>query len=100
MEFDNNDKGVAFLNEKKDKETQPDFRGKGNFNGTDFEFGMWERTSKTGKSYFSFSFSEPYKKAEGSPSWEARRQEYAKPKDEVLTDEEVDQPIDLSEIPF
>lgn len=101
MAYDDTNRGTAFLNEYKKEEKHPDFKGKGNFNGTEFQFGMWERTSKEdGKSYFSIVFSEPYKKTEGAPSWEARRQEYAKPKDEVLTDEQFDEPINLEDIPF
>jgi uncharacterized protein (DUF736 family) len=96
--YDNKNKGAAFFNDKKADERHPDYRGNGNFNGTDFEFGMWARTSKDGKEYFSISFSEPYKKTEGN-SWEAQRQKFDAKKD-VALEEVSDDPIDLSEIPF
>lgn len=62
-DYDNNNKGVAFTNDYKKSDKHPDWKGKGNFNGVDFEFGVWERTSPKGR-FLSFSFSEPYKKAE------------------------------------
>lgn len=98
-DYDNTNKGVAFFNDKKEKDTQPDYRGTGNFNGTDFELALWHRETKDGREYYSISFSEPYKKTENkAPSWEAQRQKFAK-KDEVVEDI-TDDPIDLSEIPF
>lgn len=98
-DYDNRNKGVAFFNDKKEKETQPDYRGKGNFNGTDFELALWHRETKDGKEYYSISFSEPYQKTEtAAPSWEAQRQKFAAKKEEVATD--VPDEVDLSEIPF
>lgn len=97
-DYDNRNKGAAFFNDKKTEERHPDYRGNGNFNGTNFEFGMWARTSKDGKEYFSISFSEPYQKTESAaPSWEAQRQKFAK-KDEVVTD--VPDEVSLEDIPF
>ena len=57
-------KGKAWVNTKKEKSTQPDFKGKGNFNGIEFEFAMWYNEPKTPQenATFSISFSEPYKK--------------------------------------
>ena len=98
-DYDNKNKGVAFFNDKKEQEKHPDYRGKGNFNGVDFELALWGRTTNDGREYFSISFSEPYQKTESkAPSWEAQREKFAK-KDEVVT-EVSDEPIDLSEIPF
>lgn len=97
-DYDDKNRGVAFYNDYKGEEKHPDYKGKGNFNGVDFEFGMWVRTTKDGKEYYSFSFSPPYKKEESGGAWEAQRQKFAK-KDEVV-EEISDDPIDLSEIPF
>ncbi len=55
--------GVAFTNDYKTEDRHPTYKGKGNFNGQDFEFGVWEKTSPKGR-YLSFSFSEPYVKRE------------------------------------
>jgi uncharacterized protein (DUF736 family) len=98
-EYNDKNRGVAFFNDKKDKETKPDYRGKGNFNGVDFELALWGRTTADGREYYSISFSEPYQKTESkAPSWEAQREKFTK-KEEVVT-EVSDEPIDLSEIPF
>lgn len=61
-EYDNTNRGVAFENDKAQSENSPQWRGSGNYDGVDFEFGIWEKTSASGKSYLSFSFKEPYKK--------------------------------------
>ena len=39
--------GAIFKNDKKAKETHPDYRGKVNVNGTDWELSLWLRESKT-----------------------------------------------------
>lgn len=55
--------GAIFKNEKKEKETHPDYRG--NFkglDGKDYEISLWLKTAQSGKKYFSVSVQEPYKK--------------------------------------
>lgn len=94
--YSNENRGVVFLNDKT-KDNQPDWKGRGNFQGAEFELSMWERTSKDGKAYYSISFSKPYKKTEGG-SWEQQREKFAK-KDEA-PETVADEPIDLSEIPL
>ena len=101
-DYDHTNKGVAFFNDKKEKDNQPDYRGKGNFNGVDFELALWARESKDGKEYFSISFSKPYVKQEGG-AWEQQRQKFAAKKDVAPTD--VEDEVDLDEdfiksIPF
>lgn len=57
--------GAIFKNERKEKETQPDYRG--DFvtpSGEALEISLWVKTSKSGKKYFSVSVKEPYKKSE------------------------------------
>ena len=44
---------------KKGNEKAPDYRGKGNFKGVDFEMSLWVNEGKNGK-YFSVKFKEPY----------------------------------------
>lgn len=85
-EYDNTNKGVAFKNDYKKDTKHPDFKGKGNFNGVEFEFGVWKRTSEKGD-FLSFSFSEPYKKPE-SDMWPAK------------SDPTDNEPINLDDIPF
>jgi hypothetical protein len=97
-EYDNTNKGVAFRNDYRKEDKHPNFKGKGNFNGQDFDIAIWERTSPKGQ-FFSISFSEPYEK-------EMREQEqsgYDKAKqarESLQNTTDYDSPIDLSSIPF
>jgi len=83
-DFDNTNKGVAFKNDYKTEDKHPTYKGKGNFNGIDFEFGIWIKENDKGK-FLTFRFDEPYVKPEV--------------KAETSTTD-YDSPIDLSSIPF
>jgi hypothetical protein len=102
-EYNNENRGVAFKNDYKKDERHPDFKGKGNFNGQDFEFAFWEKYNDKGQ-YFSFSFSEPYVKPEAAQptqsGYEKFKQSKPQPKVDVPLEDIGDAPIDLSEIPF
>jgi len=63
MSYDNTNTGAIFKNEKT-KETQPDYKGKLNVQGKDFDVSGWIRTSKDGKSFLSLKIQEPFKKDE------------------------------------
>jgi uncharacterized protein (DUF736 family) len=52
MEYDNTNTGVLFKNDKKDSEKQPDYRGKVDVNGTEYELAAWIREAKSGKGKF------------------------------------------------
>ena len=54
--------GALFKNERKEKETQPDYTGTVKVNGTDLQIAAWLKKSKAGKPYMSLAFSPPYKK--------------------------------------
>lgn len=54
--------GAIFRNDKKTKETQPDYRGRVNVEGKELEISLWLKESKAGLKYFSAAFSEPYNK--------------------------------------
>ena len=44
---------------------KPPYKGKGEFNGVEFEVAAWvKENGETGEKFFSLKFSEPYKKAE------------------------------------
>jgi len=58
MEAKNNS-GAIFKNDKKTKETHPDYRGKVMVNGKEMEVALWLKESSKGMKYFSCSFSEP-----------------------------------------
>jgi len=52
--------GAIFKNDYKEKETQPDYKGKAMVDGKEKEVALWLNESKNGKKYFSVKFSEPY----------------------------------------
>ena len=55
-DFDNTNRGVLFNNkEKKAKDSDPDYSGSINFNGTDCWLNGWIKESKDGKKFFSLS---------------------------------------------
>ena len=63
-DFDNSNRGVLFKNDRKEKDSHPDYRGKGNYHGKDFEISVWVKKDRNGKSFMSLSFKEPYQKPE------------------------------------
>jgi uncharacterized protein (DUF736 family) len=65
--FDNTNRGAIFKNDRKEKDTHPDYRGKINVDGVEKEISLWVKQSKDGKSFFSASISEPYVKTESAP---------------------------------
>ena len=56
--YDNTNRGAAFVNKRKEKETQPDLTGEINVNGTEYRVSIWKQESaKVGK-YLSLAISE------------------------------------------
>ena len=62
-QYDNTNRGILFKNNKKQKESQPDFTGKINVNGEDFELSAWAKLGKAGQ-FYSLSVKPPFKKEE------------------------------------
>lgn len=60
--------GSIFKNDKKEKETHPDYRGKMMVDGKEKSVSLWVKESKNGVKYFSMSIQEPYKKDAPSSS--------------------------------
>lgn len=56
--------GVLFPNNRKEKDSHPDYRGKGNFDGKEFEIAAWKKVSQNGSPRLSIAFKEPYRKPE------------------------------------
>ena len=60
MSYDNTNTGAIFKNDKK-ADNHPDYKGKINVKGEEFEIALWVKDGKSGK-FFSAKISEPYKK--------------------------------------
>ena len=54
---------IIFKNDKKNSDTQPDYKGEINVNGRPFDIALWVKEGKKGK-FFSGKISEPYRKSE------------------------------------
>ncbi len=64
MDYDNTNTGTLFKNES-DNEKAPQYKGKINVNGKEYELAAWVREAKSGKGkFFSLKVQEPYKKEE------------------------------------
>lgn len=74
-QYDDTNRGVLFKNERKTKDSQPDYNGKGNFGGQEFEIAGWIKEAKTsGKKFISFSFQPPRDAANQEPRVAAEQQ--------------------------
>lgn len=61
--------GVIFKNDKKTQDNQPDYKGKINANGEEYEIALWVKEGAKGK-FFGVKISEPFKK-DAEPEAEA-----------------------------
>ena len=69
--------GTLFKNFKKEKESQPDFKGDAMVDGIKKSIAAWKKTSKGGNEYLSISFSD-FKESEGpTEHQEAKANGYA-----------------------
>jgi uncharacterized protein (DUF736 family) len=76
--YDNTNKGALFTNDQKGNEKAPNYKGKLNVNGKEYEIAGWVRQGKSG-SFLSLTVSEPFQK---STLTDAHKQTtYTKPKE-------------------
>ena len=59
--YDNTNSVVIFKNNKKEKDTQPEYKGTVNVEGKEYEISLWVKEGKNGK-FFSGTIKEPYNK--------------------------------------
>jgi hypothetical protein len=55
MEYDNNNRGSLFKNDRKDDAKFPDYKGSINVDGTDYWLSAWIKVSKDGNKFMSLS---------------------------------------------
>ncbi len=55
MEYDNTNQGALFVNDKKQSEQHPDFKGSIDVGGREFWISAWKNMSKTGKPFIKLS---------------------------------------------
>lgn len=58
--------GAIFKNDFKTADNQPDYRGKINVNGKEWEIALWVKEAQQAGKYFSASIKEPWVKPEES----------------------------------
>ena len=56
--------GAIFKNDRKTADNQPDYRGKINVDGKEWEISLWVKESQAGSKYFSAAIKEPWVKPE------------------------------------
>lgn len=75
QEYDNNLRGVLFKNDRKEKDTHPDYKGSCEVDGVEFWLSAWIKTGQKGK-FMSLSFS-PKEEAAAPPPPPARTRDKA-----------------------
>ena len=53
--YDNTNRGALFPNDRREKDTQPNYKGEINVNGVDMWISGWKQMSNAGKPYLSLS---------------------------------------------
>lgn len=64
MSYDNTNTGVLFVKKERTSEKYPNFEGRINVDGKEYDIAAWTRQTKSGEKFLSLKISEPFKKAE------------------------------------
>lgn len=74
MAYDNTNRGALFKNDKKERDTQPDYTGSLNVDGVEFFLDAWLKEAQSGRKFMSVSVKRKEKQAAPpAPSREAPR---------------------------
>jgi hypothetical protein len=71
MSYDNTNSGALFKNDRKEKETHPDYKGSINANGVEFWISAWIKEGQKGK-FMSLSVQPKEAKAPAKPVRQSR----------------------------
>jgi len=74
MEYDNNNRGSLFKNDRKDDAKFPDYKGSINVEGIDYWLSAWIKVSKDGQKFMSLSIKN--KSADTSPNKKPKKAEF------------------------
>jgi uncharacterized protein (DUF736 family) len=85
--------GTLFKNEKKKSENHPDYTGSCKIDNVEWDIAGWKKTTNSGKSFLSLSFSEPWEKRKQSEGGGNGYRFQRPDTEEELTDERDDDPF-------
>ena len=68
MEYDNNNIGVLFKNDRKEKDSHPDYRGNIEVDGKEYYIKGWKKESKKGTAFLSLAVDPKTAAAPKAPS--------------------------------
>lgn len=68
MAYDNSNRGALFKNDRKEKDTQPDYTGSLNVGGVEFFLDAWLKTAESGRKFMSVSVKRKDKQPEAAPA--------------------------------
>ena len=66
--YDNTNSGTLFKNDRKEKETHPDYKGQINIDGTDYWLSAWVKVSKDGTKKFMSLSVQPKDQQQAKPA--------------------------------
>jgi uncharacterized protein (DUF736 family) len=76
MEYDNNNRGSLFKNDRKDDAKFPDYKGSLNVDGTDYWLSAWIKISKDGNKFMSLSVKNKNADASLQPKKKVKQEEF------------------------
>jgi uncharacterized protein (DUF736 family) len=76
MEYDNNNRGSLFKNDRKDDAKYPDYKGSINVDGTDYWLSAWIKVSKDGNKFMSLSVKNKNADASLQPKKKVKQEEF------------------------
>lgn len=74
MAYDNTNRGVIFVNDRKEREGQPDRSGSINVEGVEYFLDGWIKTSESGRQFMSLSVKRKEKQPQAAPRQDQPRQ--------------------------